>query len=140
MYSGCDVPSEHVGEEVCGCITQVLKLRAARLCRGCVPVLHANLEAGFEDTDSINIGIQSPATLFLGHASPPGTPNPPPCIQCPMGNSEAPHNSKKKYNKPNNNDVEGGRKKKKRGSGNLTVKMKGGGGKVFAFCFSKDKV
>lgn len=95
MYSGCDVPFEHVGEEVCGCITQVLKLRATRLCRGCVPVLHANLEAGFEDTDSINIGIQSPATLFLGHASHPGPPNPPPCIQCPMGNSEATHNSKK---------------------------------------------
>lgn len=63
MCNDCDTPFEHV-HEVCRCITQVFKLRVTRLCRGRVPVLQPILKQVLR-TLSIDIGIQSPARLFL---------------------------------------------------------------------------
>lgn len=60
MCNDCDAPFEHV-HEVCRCITQVFKLR---LCRGRVPVLQPILKQVLR-TQSIDIGIPSPARLFL---------------------------------------------------------------------------
>lgn len=64
MCNDCDAAFEHVHEEDRRCITQVFKVRVTRLRRGRVPVLQPILKQVLR-TLSIDIGIPSPATLFL---------------------------------------------------------------------------
>lgn len=135
MCNDCDALLEHGPEEVCRCVTQVFQLRAARLCRGRVPVLHADLKAGFEDTEHWYWNSEF-CSAVLGHVFFFFFPSPS-TFSAPWEMVNYSQRQKKKYNKLNNDDREGGREKDAVEISRW--KMKGGGG-LFAFCFSKDKV